>query len=601
MTSVRVILCCGALLLCGCGGGGGGGGGGGIKFHGEQEALPGFSKDTGYQPAISPVQVKLVVTSGGGLTADAEATASGNELTPKAGTGLLALEASLKVQVSLKIDTSGINYEGVLKDIEYGIPRAEASFDPFLLDSSTTLTADIPDTDLGEIPLAGVPGAGGTLVLSVSGTLNAEFKGVCAAARDGVGQYTGTTTTGGTLTFNATVNIEIPLMGTKSFGPFPITVDVPALEAAMDLGMRTLATGAETTADPPPCAGGGGGDGGVAHDGGGGGGDGGGGCDGCLDNGGACQLGTGKAACGRGGAACQACTGAQTCVEGQCVTPGACGPGSCNGCCDGDTCVGGNGDAACGHGGRVCELCQGDATCQNGYCVAGCGPQSCAGCCSNGVCASGINDIECGTGGGACANCGSGRQCSFGHCVDLSCADTCTGCCDGTGCHPGNETTRCGIYGAACDSCGANRTCSNGSCVVAGTSLWDVQVVSAQVAATNCGGSEWDWPSGLPDPYVHVRVIGAGGVYQADSSYKSDTLSPVWNETLLTGMTAADLKSYLEFSLYDDDYGTDDTLGVLDRMDPTDADFGGVLVTKTVARDCGSQPGYTIVYRLLAH
>jgi hypothetical protein len=47
----------------------------------------------------------------------------------------------------------------------------------------------------------------------------------------------------------------------------------------------------------------------------------------------------------------------------------ACGPTTCDGCCDGDTCRAGNAPEACGGGGAACAACEADFSCQAAACA----------------------------------------------------------------------------------------------------------------------------------------------------------------------------------------------------------------------------------------
>jgi hypothetical protein len=114
------------------------------------------------------------------------------------------------------------------------------------------VASELPAQELASLPLASVPG--GTLVLSIQGgTLTTRFSGVCASAADGMAQYTGRVTTGGNLELGAMVRFEVPLVGTQEFGPIVIPVDIPALEAAMDLG--TLDADGKPMDAAGPCSG----------------------------------------------------------------------------------------------------------------------------------------------------------------------------------------------------------------------------------------------------------------------------------------------------------------------------------------------------------
>jgi hypothetical protein len=153
------------------------------------------------------------------------------------------------------------------------------AFDPFLLDGKAEVTSEIPETKLPGIPI----GAVGSLVLTIAkgSTLTSVFNGVCAAVSagpDAKAQYLGRTTTNGTLKLKPTVVLKLPPLGSeKPFDLPEITVPIPAVTAALDLGTQPVAGGGAaptgSLARPGSCTGGGGGD----PDGGMGGGDGGGG------------------------------------------------------------------------------------------------------------------------------------------------------------------------------------------------------------------------------------------------------------------------------------------------------------------------------------
>jgi hypothetical protein len=214
----------------------GGGGDGTMSFDAEAPLLPGFEKDTGFLPADQPVQVRLVARAGGAVKAHAEATGGDGALEPVAGSGVLDVAASFAFEVHANIDVSGIKYNGLVQSIDYTVPAATTAFDPFLLDGGEAMVAsELPAEELASLPLASVPG--GTLVLSIQGgTLTTRFTGVCASAADGMAQYTGRVITAGRVELGAMVRFEVPLVGTKEFGPIVIPVDIPELDAAMDLG-----------------------------------------------------------------------------------------------------------------------------------------------------------------------------------------------------------------------------------------------------------------------------------------------------------------------------------------------------------------------------
>ena len=245
-TTFSMVLALG--LSSACGGADSNGSGesgtldGPIEFRGEQPFLPGFDYDSQWLPDGSPVAIRATATAGGGITVVAQATSDGATITPVAGSGSLAVEGSLALELSAKIDTMGINYEGVVDSFEYGIEPVTETFEPFALDGDVSATSMLPPAVLGEVPIPSVPGA--TLVLEVTGgEITTAFAGSCAEARDGFAQYTGTLTSSGTVECAATVEIEIPFSDPLTFGPFAFDVAIPSLSTGIDLGTRSLSTG----------------------------------------------------------------------------------------------------------------------------------------------------------------------------------------------------------------------------------------------------------------------------------------------------------------------------------------------------------------------
>jgi hypothetical protein len=193
------------------------------------------------------VSIRATAAAGGGTTIVAEATTDGSTITPVSGSGSLRVEGSLALELSARIDTSGIDYEGVVDSFEYAIEPVEEAFDPFAIDAEVEALAMLPAAELGRVPIPSVPGA--TLVLEVTGgEITTTFGGTCAEAKDGFAQYAGTLTTSGTVACAATVEIEIPVIGTESFGPFAFDVAIPATGSAIDLGTRSLSTGEDAEA-----------------------------------------------------------------------------------------------------------------------------------------------------------------------------------------------------------------------------------------------------------------------------------------------------------------------------------------------------------------
>ena len=245
-------------------------------FHGEQAVLPSFSFDTGLVPAGSPVQLQLKLSAGGALTADAQAVAGGSgdalAVVGTPGSGNFKLDAHVKLDGMLHVNASGLTYDGPIPgieniDIAFG---GEAMFDPFLLaGAKATVTAPIPEIKLPPIPLPG--GLPGNLQITVStgSVLTTELAGTCAGIDAHTAQFLAKTSTSGTLVLASEIILKIPVIGDKSF-PIPaVTVQIPAFEAAMDLGSQTFVGGGAVPVGAAIMAkggcgagGGGGGDGG---------------------------------------------------------------------------------------------------------------------------------------------------------------------------------------------------------------------------------------------------------------------------------------------------------------------------------------------------
>ncbi len=207
-----------------------------------------------------------------------------------------------------------------------------------------------------------------------------------------------------------------------------------------------------------------------------------------------------------------------------------------------------------------------------------CDTNTCAGCCdANGVCQQGDDTTACGHGGKTCAVCDSGKACNSGACIDPSCKASCAGCCGPTGCMPGNTTSACGASGDACTVCGAGRTCSGG-CKVDPNALWNIVAVRGEFAATKRDGSAWDPFNGAPDPYLKITVQNHAG--QTDNG--SNTYTPTWNQTVITGAKALEIKTSFHVQAIDSDPIGDDNMGSCNAT-ITDAMFDQQLQTISCA------------------
>jgi hypothetical protein len=572
--------------------------GGEVSFHGEQLPLPGFMKDTGYLPDGSPIQVKLQVGAQGKLSVDARALAGGSAVSPtlhgEKGSGQFSLDVTFVFQVSLKI--SGIpgvpDFEGPLMgmgvpDINLKVDGMAAAFDPFLLGGQAHLEATVPDTRVAMIPLAAAglpPPLDGSLDISVSGTVRSDFTGVCAAVAPSPGgataQYTGQTATSASLKITPVVTITGPLGLNQSTPPFDIPLEVPAITADLDLGTRmvtafsaTAASAGGSQATESSCSGVTPGDGGPAGDGG--------------PGGDAAEGGDGGPGPGEDGSAGLDLTVGPDRPTGFDLGSGDLGSGTVT-CVGVVNCIQGCADQSCA------DACLASGTpdaqaeamavfqCLDAQCQSECSTDAtrCGGClslnCSPADAACGFT--TCRAEGQACSADGDccGGSCTGGMCGEApsTCARTCGGCCDSADrCQAGTDAASCGEGGARCAPCGSHHTCtasgSGGACHVDPASRWGILITSGTIPATNSGGGSWDPLNGLPDPYVTVVVDTSNG----STSRRDDNLSPVWNETVLSGLSASDILTHnAEFELFDYDFPIgDDTIGFCGMVIPESA------------------------------
>ena len=268
----------------------------------------------------------------------------------------------------------------------------------------------------------------------------------------------------------------------------------------------------------------------------------------------------------------------------------------CAGCCADGVCQKGDTAAACGAGGGACESCQGGA-CTSGACTTTCGPDNCDGCCeSDGTCNTAGTNASCGTGGGACTACTGTKTCDKGTCIDPSCKANCaSGCCSAGGCQAGNTAAACGTGGNACSACGAGQTCTANKCTLSTTATFDFVAVSAKLPAKNQSGKDWDAFGGLPDPLVAVT----SGAVTASSANKSDTLTPAWNEKVITNLTSGALKASLRIDVTDADVAFNDVVGGC-AITLNGTEFDGALHTANCPASA-TGVAFSFVYRLVAH
>lgn len=468
----------------------------------------------------------------------------------------MKLDVHVKLEGKLKVDTPLKKYDGEipgLSNIDVPIV-AEAAFDPFLLDGGSALvSAEVPETNLPDIPLGSVPGNLRLTVIAGS-KLTAKYTGSCMSVAGGQATHSGSAVVSGTLQMKGAIVLDLPAPFDKTIDLAQFSVPIPETTRAIPFGTVAVSS-VDDGKQGPGCSGGSATpDGGViAEDG---------------------------AVISPDGAACDAST--------------------CTGCCRDGVCLSGTSGMACGKPGAACETCPSGAECSDRACArVGCDASNCAGCCQAGQCLTGSAVAQCGSGGGACSDCGAGNLCAGGTCIATSCQSSCTtGCCSGNTCNTGTSNTACGKAGGACVSCGANRTCSAGACVVDPVKSFDLVLVAAAVPSVNASGSAWDAFGGLPDPYAKVVSTRGATKHEGQTPALSDTPNPIWNAVVLAGVTAGELKSSVRIDLFDDDVALDDTIGGCSLV-LTDAQFDGTLRNGSCAASAGGV-AFTFSYKLVA-
>lgn len=316
----------------------------------------------------------------------------------------------------------------------------------------------------------------------------------------------------------------------------------------------------------------------------------------------------------------------------RCPSGGFCSMGSCETSCAsplmacGESCV--DLSTSPEHCGDCDNPCASDEMCESGGCVCAEGLADCGGNCVDRMSSS----LHC----GRCDNpCDPGEACVMGMCqstAESNCTDGMDNDMDGDAdcddsdclgaerdctcpmgmigdmptevCEAGGWST-CGPCGPAPDCsptnpCDYGWNCVSGSCVFNPGSIFDVVLVDAPfIPANTYGGGTWDSFGGSPDVYAEFRLDAA--VMGQTSSVQDNTLSPVWNETILVGESATDLMSYLEIRVYDSDsIGGDDLIGRC-RVILRERDFDGRLRTVTCARnDTEMTPGWRLNIQMAA-
>jgi hypothetical protein len=197
------------------------------RIHAELEPLQGFSFDSGWLPASSPVQLQLKASAGGKLIMDADAAAD---------VGTMSLDAGIELAATIKSTITGAAYEGPVQ----GAPAlsiklvGSTAFEPMTVGKPATLSVAVQPTDLMTIPLAtalGIPAATGDLTLQLAGgTVTAQLTGTCADD----GHFTAALQFSGTVTLGGRFKVAVPLVGEKTFELPTISMQLPSAQTMIN-------------------------------------------------------------------------------------------------------------------------------------------------------------------------------------------------------------------------------------------------------------------------------------------------------------------------------------------------------------------------------
>jgi len=280
------------------------------------------------------------------------------------------------------------------------------------------------------------------------------------------------------------------------------------------------------------------------------------------------------------GESCGTCTGSDTCdANGQCVsscTPSCagrecgwdpiCGTMNCGSCPAGESCnVQGQCECNPSCAGRECgwdpncgtmncgDCPAGESCNEQGRCVADCVPD-----CTGREC--GLDPV-CGT--QSCGNCTSGETCN----AQGQCVSSCTPDCTNRICGPDPAC------GQSCGTCSGSLECVNGDCVcidnydcdtdsicinescnLAYGRNYTLTVVSIEVSQYDQNGEAWDYPGGMPDPFVCFYKNDQTSA-EFCTTTKNDTFSATFNESFEAIINNSDKWSV---GVWDEDLSSDD-------------------------------------------
>jgi len=132
--------------------------------------------------------------------------------------------------------------------------------------------------------------------------------------------------------------------------------------------------------------------------------------------------------------------------------------------------------------------------------------------------------------------------------------EECSCGCDGLS---GGCATSCGCTSHS--ECDSNSICLYGDCVSAYGRRYSITIVSAQISQYDSAGEAWDFPGGMPDPFVCAFKNNEGtGASEFCTTAKQDTYQATYNESFQTDIYEADSWTFVAF---DEDVAADDSIG----------------------------------------
>ena len=160
----------------------------------------------------------------------------------------------------------------------------------------------------------------------------------------------------------------------------------------------------------------------------------------------------------------------------------------------------------------------GDGTCSDGETHATCASDcpSSGPTCGDGVCNGDETSSSCAT---DCPT--SGPFCGDGACSNGETSATCATDCPQTACS------------TQADNCTGETVCVAGSCVAAFGRIYKIVMVDGVMTQNDANGSTWDGAGGLPDPAIRLTL---NNTVLGTTAEKQDTLTPVWNECLMSAI-----------------------------------------------------------------